>query len=237
MADMAQIQNAISTACSKYKEDQQIMQQATDAVSMYQSQISQAKRELNSIQSEMSSNASEIQSLQYEISNSSQEEGGGNSYVYQKLELLYQKQQALSLKENQVSSSLTQAQASYYQAQSQYTQAEGDLNNTRNYLETYRTQMIQAADEAQMKVDGFNQSLQILSGASGNMFVSAANSQLSNLQTSRNQYQEYLTFAQNTIEQISSTIDDQGSARVRTLNRSGRETGSYETRFEHEMTT
>ena len=237
MADMGQIQNQVNTACSRYKEDQKKMQAATSAMSMYQSQMNQAQSELSSIQAEMSSNASEIQRLQYEISNSSDDEGGGNPYAAQRLNLLYQKQQALNMNEDQVSAELGQARAGYSQAQSQYAQAEADLNNTRQYLEAFRTQMIQAADEAQTKVDGFNQSLQILSGASGNMFGGAATSQLGNLQASRNQYQEYLYFAQNIIEQIGSTIDDQGSARVLTLNRSGRETGSYETRFEREMTT
>ena len=214
MADIERVRSEVNTACLRYREDQSKMEQAANQMSLYLEEANQAECEMNSIQSEISSIESEISSLQSQISQSSDDDSSGSSYALQRVNLLYQKQQALAIKREQVRGVYMQAQANYAQAQNRYMQAESDLNNVRNYLEQVRTQMENAADVFQTKILGFDQSLQILGSASGNMFASAANSQVSKLQISRNQYQENLNIAQAVIEQISGTIDDQGSAPV-----------------------
>lgn len=214
MADIIQVRIEVNNACSRYREDKTKMEQAANAMSMYREQADQAEREMDSIQSEIRSIESEINSLQREIVQSPDDDNWGSSYALQRIDLLYQKKQALSVKAVQVRNVYMQAQANYSQEQNRYSQAESDLNNVRNYLEQVRSQMAQAADVFQNKILGFDQSLQILGSASGNMFASTAKSQLGKLQISRDQYQENLNIAQAVIEQISETIDDQGTAHV-----------------------
>lgn len=219
MADIEQVRSEVNTACSIYREDQSKMEQAANEMSMYKEQAKQAECEMHSIQSESSSIESEISSLQSQISQNSHDNSSGSSYALQRINLLYQKQQALAMNVEQIRAVYVQAQTNYSKAQNLYMQAESDLDNVRNYLELVRTQMENAADVFQTKILGFNQSLQILGGSSVNMFASAANTQVSKLQISRNQYQENLNIAQAVIEQISGTIDDQGTARVLDLGR------------------
>lgn len=214
MADIIQVISEVNSACSRYGEDKAKMEQAANAMSMYREQADQAEWEMDSIQSEMSLIESEINSLQREIGQSPNDDNWGSSHALQRIDLFYRKKQALSVKAVQVRDVYMQAQANYSQEQNQYSQAESDLNNVRNYLEQVRSQMAQAADVFQNKILGFDQSLQILESASGNMFASAATSQLGKLQISREQYQKNLNIAQAVIEQISETIDDQGTART-----------------------
>lgn len=219
MAEIEQVQAEVNQACSRYKNDKMKMEQLLIDMDNYKSMAESAASRMQSLQSQMTSIESQISSLQSEISSYSGEEGYDASYAYNRINQLYNELQSLQAQYSQEQQTYNMSVTNLHRAQAEYANYEQDLENVTRYLELVRAQMIQAADVLQNKVNSFAQSIDILGSASGNMFGSSALAQISHLQTSQNEYQRNLNIAQNVIEQINGTIDDQGSAYTKTLRR------------------
>lgn len=219
MADIEQIQAEVNQACSRYKNDKMKMEQLLIDMDNYKAMAESSASRMQSIQSQISSIEMQISMLQSEISSHSGEEDYDPSYAYNRMNQLYGELQSLQPQYSQEQQTYSMSIASLNRAQAEYSQCEQDMENVSQYLELVRAQMMQAAEVLQNKILAFSQSLDILGGASENMFGGSALGQMSHLQTSQNEYQRNLNIAQNVIEQISSTIDDQGSAYTKTLRR------------------
>lgn len=219
MAEIEQVQAEVNQACSRYKNDKMKMEQLLIDMDNYKSMAESSASRMQSYQSQMSLIESQISSLQSEINSHSGEEGYDASYAYNRMKQLYSELQSLQSQYTQEQQTYNMSITNLRRARAEYSNYEQDLENVTRYLELVRAQMIQAADVLQNKVNGFAQSIDILGDASGNMFGGSALSQISHLQTSQNEYQRNLSIAQNVIEQINGTIDDQGSAYTKALRR------------------
>ena len=219
MAEIEQVQAEVNQACSRYKNDKMKMEQLLIDMDNYKSMAESAVSRMQSLQSQMTPIESQISSLQSEISSYSGEEGYDASYAYNRINQLYNELQSLQAQYSQEQQTYNMSVTNLRRAQAEYANYEQDLENVTRYLELVRTQMIQAADVLQNKVNGFAQSIDILGGTSGNMFGGSALAQISHLHTSQNEYQRNLSIAQNVIEQINGIIDDQGSSYTKTLRR------------------
>jgi len=219
VADIEQIQAEVNQACSRYTNDKAKMEQLLIDMDNYKSMAESSASRMQSIQSQISTIEMQISMLQSEINNHSGEEDYDSSYAYSRMNQLYGELQSLQSQYSQEQQTYSMSMASLNRAQIEYSQCEQDMENVSQYLELVRAQMMQAAEVLQNKILAFSQSLDILGGASGNMFGGSALGQMSHLQTSQNEYQRNLNIAQNVLEQISSTIDDQGSAYTKTLRR------------------
>ncbi len=210
MADIQQIRSQVSSACSRYKEDQSKMQSASADMSRFQDEARRAESQLNRVDEEISDIEDEIRGLEAQASRSAGDEGADVSSIYGRISDLRYRKQDLMRESSRLENEMSQARANYQRAHSVYEQAQNDLNKVRAYLEQVRSVMINASQELNRKIAAFGQTTQILNSASGNMFASAAMSQLGRIQSGQNKYQNDLNIAQESIAQINSTLGGSG---------------------------
>lgn len=211
MADIQQVTGQVNSACSRYKEDQAKMQKASSEMVTFRNQAQRAENQLNRVDEEISDIEDEIRRLEAQASRSAGEEGADVSSIYGRIsDLRYQKQD-LMRESSRLENEMSQARANFQQAQSEYSRAQNDATKVRSFLVNVKSQMIQAGEVFKTKIQGFDDSIQILGSASGNMFASSATSQIGKLQSSRESNQTNLNIAKGVVDQINSTLGLQGS--------------------------
>ena len=219
MADINQVRSEVNGACSRYKQEiQQIVQLENNWNSVNNSWHA-ANRNYENAKNELEIKKAEAQSLLADIERrQSDEDGGNNSFAQYQLQMI--RSEIVQLQER-----CQECEQERRRLAAQLRDIENRLNSLKqahaecqNYLEQVKLQMNNAAEFFQNKLMGYNQTIGILNGASGNQFGGAAPSAASNLGNTQTQLQENLKIAQDVIEQIESTLSS-GDGDVKVLRR------------------
>ncbi|WP_026657802.1 hypothetical protein [Butyrivibrio sp. AC2005] len=219
MADIQGVVSQVEGACGNYKTTQSEMQQLETNIQMLSDESEHIARELSSIEDQVIALQAQANAVMSNIdSNSGNEDydSGSDLATLNRIRAQLQGLQSESaLLEQQRMQTIQQLNA----ARSIYIQKKEYLDTLRNYLEAVRTQMTNAADTLQNKILQLENAISVFNGASGNMFGGSALQQAGNLSGSKNEYQANLTIAQNVLEMIRTTLDNQGSSNVKVLRR------------------
>ncbi len=219
MADIQGIVSQVEGACQNYRQTTEEMSQLENNIQMMTDEANQIDNEISSIDRQAMSLQSQANAVVDRINSNSGNEGYDSSSDLAELNRIRQQLGQLSSEKQILEQQEMQNAQQLNAAKQLYAQKREYANNLKNYLEAMRTKMTDAANELQTKISNLSGAISIFSSASGNMFGRSALEQAGNLGASKEEYQANLNIAQNVIEMISSTLDDQGSSDVKVLRR------------------
>lgn len=207
MADINQVRYEVHGACSRYKqENEQISQLEIDWNSVNSSWHA-ANRSYENARDELEIKKAEVQSLLADIERrKSDEDGGSNSFTQYQLQMI--RSEIVQLQEwgQECEQEVRRLTAQLIDIETRLNLLKQAHVECQNYLQQVKLQMNNAAEYFQNKLIGYNQTIGILNGASGNQFGGVALSVANNLGNTQAQLHENLKIAQDVIEQIESTL-------------------------------